>query len=212
MLLVGRDLSPFVRRTAIVLDTLKIAVDRQKLAAIEDGEILSRLTPLGRVPVLVLDDGETLIDSAAIADYALEIADSDYRLLPESGSGRRRVRYLCAVAPGAMDKGVAASYERYRRPKEKIHQPWLDRLFDQLRRGAAALEAAAHGREWLHGEGMTLADIDAVVLYDFVQLLKPRLASDAAPSALPALSARLNALPAFRDNRHRPASARVKTE
>ena len=201
MLLVGRDLSPFVRRSAIVLDTLNIAFERRTLAAIEDGDELAEFTPLGRVPVLVLDDGETVIDSSAIIDHALEVGDATHTLLPVSGSDRRRVLYFCALATGAMEKGVASSYERFRRPAECIHQPWLDRLLSQMKCGLTTLELAAERSEWLHGDSMSLADISAVVLYDFVQIIDPSLATTAAPSALPALSDRLNTRPAFRDNR-----------
>ena len=207
MLLMGRDLSPFVRRTAIVLDTLNIDFERRTLAAIEDGDKLAPFTPLGRVPVLVLDDGETLIDSAAIIDYALEAGDPTHSLMPASGFDRRRVLYFCALATGAMEKGVASSYERFRRPTEHIHQPWLDRLLIQMKRSLATLELAAESNEWLYGNTMSLADINAVVLYDFVQLIDPSLATNAAPSALPALAGRLNTLPAFRDNRFDPTKA-----
>jgi glutathione S-transferase len=106
-----------------------------------------------------------------------------------------------------MEKGVASSYERFQRPRELIHGPWLDRLFDQARGGLAALESALGERNWLHGDAMTLADIYAVVLYDFMQIIDlPRLA-ETARVALPALSARLNALPAFQEHRFIPASA-----
>ncbi len=207
MLLIGRDLSPFVRRTAIVMATVNVPFERQVLAAIEDGAQLAPHTPLGRVPVLILEDGETLIDSAAIIDHILEVGDPTPALLPATGHDRRRVLYLCAIATGAMEKGVASSYERFQRPRELIHGPWLDRLFDQARGGLAALEAALGERDWLHGDAMTLADIYAVVLYDFMQIIDlPRL-EETARAALPALSARLNALPAFQDHRFIPAGA-----
>lgn len=206
MLLIGRDLSPFVRRTAIILETLGLEFERRKLAAIEDAEELAEFTPLGRVPVLVLDDGEKIVDSAVIIDYALEVADPHFHFLPSNGAIRRRILYLSAIATGVMEKGVAVSYERYQRPKNKQYAPWLDRLLNQMRRGMANLEAAASDVQWMQGDRLSLADINAVVLYDFVQLIEPELTLDAAPCALPVLSGRLNRTSAFINNRYvRPA-------
>ena len=69
MILVGRYLSPFTRRTAIVLKTLKIDFEVKTLPATPENAELVAINPLGRVPAVVLDDGEVLIDSAAIIDH-----------------------------------------------------------------------------------------------------------------------------------------------
>jgi len=96
--------------------TVNILFERQVLAAIEDGAQLEPHTPLGRVPVLILEDGETLIDSAAIIDHILEVGDPTPALLPATVHDRRRVLYLCTIATEAMEKGVASSSERFQRP------------------------------------------------------------------------------------------------
>ena len=69
MILVGRYLSPFTRRTAIVLKTLNIDFEVKTLPATPANAELVAINPLGRVPAVVLDDGEVLIDSAAIIMY-----------------------------------------------------------------------------------------------------------------------------------------------
>ena len=79
MLLIGRDLSPFVRRTATVIEVLGLPYERRKLATADAPEAVAEFNPLARVPALVLEDGEVLIDSAAIIDYLLEIGDPDRR-------------------------------------------------------------------------------------------------------------------------------------
>ena len=74
MILVGRYLSPFVRRTAVTLKLYGIPFEHQPLSTMTDMDAIKKLNPVGRVPVLVLDDGESLVDSAAILDH-LDLPD-----------------------------------------------------------------------------------------------------------------------------------------
>lgn len=198
MILVGRYQSPFVRRTAVVLKTLGIDYELKSLSTAEDRAEIGKFNPVGRVPSLVLDDGETLIDSQAIIDYLLEIGDSEHRLLAPSGKDRRAVLKISAIAQGAMEKAVSSAYERNRRPKEKVFQGWVDQVEGQSAGGLAALESlAAAGGDWLHGDHMTLADINAVCAYDFIGRAVPRLVKGNAYPALASFVARCNELPAF---------------
>lgn len=202
MILYGRYLSPFVRRTAVVFQTLGLAYEHGAFGA--DSAEVGACNPLRRVPTLSLDDGEALIDSAAIIDHALELGDGEHRLLPASGAERRAVLRLSAIATGVMEKAVASAYERSKRPKDKIHQDWLDQLDGQVVSGLAELESAAAGRSFLHGDQLTLADINAVVAYDFVAIAVRYKLKDNPFPALAALSERCNALPAFAQTQHKP--------
>lgn len=201
MILVGRYHSPFVRRTGIVMKTLRLAFETKSLSTADDSAEIRKYNPVGRVPSLVLDDGEVLIDSPAIIDHILEIADPEGRLLPKSGPNRRTVLRTAAIGQGAMDKAVASVYERTRRPKDKIFQGWVDMVDGQTASALAALETLADGREWMHGEAMTLADINAVVVFDQVSRSVPYLVDGDPYPALAAMSARCNRLPAFAETR-----------
>ncbi len=202
MLLVGRFQSPFVRRTGIVLKTLGMRFDTKGLTTANDTAEISTYNPVGRVPSLVLDDGEVLVDSQAIIDYALEVADRDHRLLAASGPDRRAVLRLSVIAQGAMEKAVASYYERGRRPKDKVYQDWVDRVDGQCASALAALDAAAAaGGQWLYGDHLTLAEINATAAFDFISRAVPYLMKDNAYPALAALAARCNELPAFAETR-----------
>ena len=201
MLLIGRDLSPFVRRTATVIEVLGLPYERRKLTTADAPEAVAEFNPLARVPALVLEDGEVLIDSAAIIDYLLEIGDPDQRLLPAAGAVRRAVLRHSAMAIGVMEKGVAAAYEMRRRPAELVHAPWLDYIKQQVRDGLAYLEGAC-GAMAANGD-MRLDAINAVVAYDYIGLAHPDLVSPEL-AALAALSEQANALPAFRDTQWKP--------
>jgi glutathione S-transferase len=198
MILIGRYQSPFVRRTAIVMKTLGMTFETKGLSTADDAAGIRTFNPVGRVPSLALDDGEVLVDSAAIIDYVLEVADPDGRLLPKSGPDRRTVLRTAAIGQGAMDKAVASVYERTRRPKDKVFQDWVEMVDGQTASALAALDAqAASGGDWMHGDHMTLADINAVAAFDQVGRSVPYLLKGDPYPALAALAARCNRLPAF---------------
>ena len=69
MILVGQYDSPFVRRVAVSLRVLGFAYEHDTRSVFADFESMRRTNPLGRIPSLILDDGTTLIDSAAILDW-----------------------------------------------------------------------------------------------------------------------------------------------
>ncbi|MCA6224144.1 MAG: glutathione S-transferase family protein, partial [Phenylobacterium sp.] len=85
MELVGPWFSPFTRRVGITLNLLGIDFRHNALHAFEEKERVKSFNPMGKVPILVLEDGETLIDSSAIADYLDERVGPDRALLPSSG-------------------------------------------------------------------------------------------------------------------------------
>jgi len=197
MELVGGYLSPFARRSAVVLKALDLDFEQRPLSTAQHPDEVTAINPLCRIPALVLDGEEALIDSAAIIDYALEVGDADHALLPASGADRRAVLRHSAVATGTMEKAVASAYERHRRPKDKIHPEWLDHVNGQVAAGLTVLDSAADGRDWLHGDHMTLADINAVVAFDFVAITSSFQVKEGQVPALAALSERCNALASF---------------
>jgi glutathione S-transferase len=150
LVLYGRYASPFVRRVAVTLRLYGIEYQHTPLMPFGPDKVeLARFNPIGRVPALRLDDGEMLIDSAAILDYLDGLAGPDRSLTPASGPARRRVLALLAVALGANEKLVAALYERHFRPREAWHQPWLAACDKQVRDATAAFQATVPEPEML---------------------------------------------------------------
>ena len=68
MKLVGRYDSPFVRRVAVSLHVLGMPFEFLSLSPFTQAAAIRRISAIGRMPVLILDDGDTLIESAAILD------------------------------------------------------------------------------------------------------------------------------------------------
>jgi glutathione S-transferase len=120
--------------------------------------------PLGRIPALVLDDGETLVDSAAIIDHLDETYGRERSLTPVAGADRRSVLKVSAIMMGACDKALQAAYERNHHPPEKLHQPWIDDCMAQVTSALAVVEAMIVPDEpYLLLGRITQADVAAFV-------------------------------------------------
>ena len=74
------------------------------------------------VPVLVLEDGEVLVDSVAILDFVDEMVGPERALLPPSRALRRRALQVMALATGCSDKAAGIVYERTQRAPEKVDE------------------------------------------------------------------------------------------
>ncbi|MGD9841925.1 MAG: glutathione S-transferase family protein [Steroidobacteraceae bacterium] len=202
MLLIGMFDSPFVRRVAISMKLLGIDFEHANWSVGKDFNRIREYNPLVRVPTLVLDDDEVLLESAAILDYLDELVGPEHALLPRADKARRDSLRIMATAIGAAEKGVAIVYESAFRPIEKHHQPWLDRCQSQVQGALMELERiclACGKSNWLIGECMSQADITltcaATFLSEAVSVnleLFPYMQS---------LSARCEALPDFQNTR-----------
>lgn len=201
MMLIGKFDSPFVRRVAISMRLLEMPFEHRNWSVGREFERIREFNPLGRVPVLLLDDGTALVESAMILDHLDQQAGPARALLPASGAARRQALHIMALATGATDKGLQLVYEEIFRPAEKHHAPWTDRCRGQMHGALAELErlsGAAKG-EWLIGDALCQADITLACYATFL--------GDAIPVDLatyPALQARVErceALPVFGDFR-----------
>ena len=100
---------------------------------------LAAVNPLGKIPVLVTDEGLSVYDSRAIMNYI----DRQTRgaLYPRNAAKRTEADVLEATADGVCDCLLAIVYERRLRPEEKIHQGWIDRQWQKVERALDHLEA-----------------------------------------------------------------------
>jgi glutathione S-transferase len=106
MLLIGLNRSPSTRRVAITLKAYHVAFAHKPLSGFDGRSEVRALNPLGRIPALVLDDDEVLIDSWAIIDHLDEVYGGERQLTPRTGPNRRAVLRVAAMMMGACDKGL----------------------------------------------------------------------------------------------------------
>ena len=88
MILVGQYDLPYVRRVAVSLRVLGFAYERDTRSVFANFDAMREINPLGRIPSLVLDDSEVLIDSAAILDWLDQTVGPARTLLPPAGPAR----------------------------------------------------------------------------------------------------------------------------
>lgn len=196
MLLIGRYRSPFTRRVAVSAHLLGVTFDSRPVSVWESPEEVLRHNPLGRVPVLILDGGEVLVDSATMLDYLDDVAGPERALVPPHGAARRRVMNLVGIACGAVQKAVDAIYERTQKGPGRTCDDWVARCEAQSARGFQALERSVEG-PWMTGARLTQADISTVVFYQFVEVMAPGLFARIRAPALDRLAAAARDLPAF---------------
>jgi len=203
MILVGQYDSPYVRRVAISLHLLGLPFERDTRSVFADAEAMRRINPLGRIPSLVLDDGEVLIDSATILDHIDQTVGPERALVPPSGAARRQALRLIALGSGAVDKAGAIVYERLLRPADKIHQPWLDRCAEQLASALQALEGMK-ASPWFLGDRLMQPDIMIGVMLFYLQMRAPDAMPPGRYPALVRFADRCEREPAFQQMRPAP--------
>jgi glutathione S-transferase len=165
MLLIGVNRSPYTRRVAITLAAYGVPYEQRCVSGFGNRDEVRGHNPLGRIPALVLDDGETLIDSGAIVDHLDERYGGDSPTVPRSGAERRAVLKVAAIMMGACDKGLQAAYHRNHTPVEKRHQPWIDDCMAQVTAALAAVDAMVDpAAPYLMLRRLSQADIAAFVV------------------------------------------------
>ena len=206
MILVGQYDSPFVRRVAVALNHYGLPFERRVLSVFQDFDALLDITPLGKVPVLILDADDALYDSRAILEYLEAAAPPDRRLLPTEEAARREVFRIEAVGVGLAEKLYERGIEFARRSPGTQDPAWIERLERQIDSALLWLEArgletrgleARASEPWLVGEAMTRADLAVAVAVTHAVEKLPRLFD---PARLPGLAAHrraCEALPAF---------------
>ena len=187
--------SPYVRKIRIILAEKALPFELVVDSPWEANTRIPSINPLGKVPALATDDGEVFFDSPVIAGY-LETLDAAPRLLPKDPLEAVRVRQIEALADGVTDAAVTALLES-RRPDGQRSDTEIDRQMEKIDRGLDELERRASGRNWLHGESMSLGDIAAAVSLGYLDLRFAHHEWRGTHPALAALAQRLFVRPSF---------------
>ncbi len=206
MLLIGMFDSPYVRRVAISMKRLGLPFEHGNWSVGVDFDRIRQYSPLGRVPVLVLDDGTVLVESGAILDALDDRVGPQRALMPASGAPRREALRVISFAIGASEKARDQLYERMVRPPEKYHEPWVARCREQMHGALGELEKACRQRaagSWLVDDRLTQADISVTCMCTLLDDALGVLTGDHPYPALKAHVDRCEALPEFRATREK---------
>jgi len=194
MILVGQYDSPYTRRVAVSLGLLGFSFEHDARSVFADFDSMRTTNPLGRVPSLILSDGRTLIDSAAILDWLDQEAGPERALLAPSGPARAQAWQRIALATGTIDKVMAGAYERLVRPAAYRWPDWIARCRTQAEGGLAALAALS----WSSEARLCQAWITTACMIRYVRLADPGMLPVGRHPSLDVVSDRCEALAAFK--------------
>jgi glutathione S-transferase len=195
MKLIGSLASPFTRKARVVLAEKKIEYELELDSPWEAGTRVPEHNPLGKVPVLVLDDGTTLFDSRVIVEF-LDNASPLARLLPSGNRERIEVRRWEALADGIVDAAVLVRMEQRRKPAQRSPE-WSERQMGKVRAGLAAMNAELADKPWCAGNSYTVADIAVGVCLGWLDFRFPDLGWRNEHANLARALAKLSERPSF---------------
>lgn len=204
MKLIGSDTSPFVRKVRIVLEEKHIAYEFVRTRAAAPGSPVPQFNPLGKVPVLVRDNGAPLYDSPVIAEY-LDGLVPEPRLIPLAFDERIEVKRWEALGDGITESTVAISHDR-RKPRERWEPPeWYEKHQMKIGRGLAVMERDLGAREFCNGTRFGLADIAAGYALGYIDFVLPEIDWRKNHPNLARLAGALAQRASFRETVHRTA-------
>jgi len=158
MKLIGSLTSPYVRKVRIVFSEKKVDVDLQLENVWAADSKIAQSNPLGKVPCLILDDGEVIFDSRVIVEYADALSPVS-KLIPGDNRERASVKTWEALADGIMDAGILARLERTWRPAAQQSSAWVDRQMGKIDIALVQMSQKLGDNAWCHSNQMTLADV-----------------------------------------------------
>lgn len=203
MQLIGMLDSPYVRRVAISLQLLGLRFEHRSISVFSTFTQFQQINPVVKAPSLVCDDGQVLMDSTLIIDYAEAIAAPRKSLMPATIPERQQALRVIGLALAACEKSVQIVYERNLRPAEKLHQPWVARVTGQLMAAYDLLESELQRKPLaVTRDTMGQDGVSAAVAWHFTQMMLPEVVNAANYPVLREFSSQAEQLPTFRAAPH----------
>lgn len=142
MKLIYSGTSPFVRKVSVLLleTGLDDRVEKETVAItpLNPGDVVPAVNPLGKVPCLITDSGDSLFDSRVITRY-LDTLHDGAKLYPE-GAALWPVLTLEAAADGMLEAAVLMVYERLLRADGQKSNEWVEAQWLKISRALGFLE------------------------------------------------------------------------
>ncbi|MDR0576853.1 MAG: glutathione S-transferase N-terminal domain-containing protein [Candidatus Accumulibacter sp.] len=173
MKLIGSLTSPFVRKVRVVLAEKKIECEFEIDSPWTPESNVPNVNPLGKIPVLALDDDIALFDSRVISEYLDNVAPNN-KLMPAPNRERTEVKRWEALADGVCEAASTVFLER-KRPKMKQSAEWIARQQDKVARGVEYMADQLGDRPWCVGTHFTLADICAGCALGYLDFRFPEI-------------------------------------
>ena len=157
MKLIGSLTSPYVRKARVVLAEKKIDYDFDIDSPWTAETQVANVNPLGKIPILVLDDNTVLFDSRVIVEYLDNVAPNN-KLMPGSNRERSEVKRWEALADGVCDAAALVFLEK-KRPAAQQGADWIARQEDKISRSLEFMSVELGDDTWCMGTHFSLADV-----------------------------------------------------
>ena len=195
MKLVIASPSPYARKARVALNEKGIAHDIVMDIPWTPDSVAPASNPLGKIPILLLDDGEVIHDSSVIVQY-LETVYPEPPLLPADPMTRLEHRKIEVLADGICDAVVLIALEGNREP-ELRSTDWVTRQRAKIIAGLARLSDLLGERSWFIGQEMGIADIAVACALGYLGVRAGDLQWRGTHPTLSAFSDRMEARPSF---------------
>ena len=197
MKLIGTHTSPFVRKVRIVLAEKKIDYELAIDSPWQDDSEVHNLNPLGKVPVLVLDDGTPLFDSRVFVEHIDNVTPNN-KLFPTPNRERTEVKRWEALADGICDAAASAFLEG-KRPDSQQNYDWIARQHGKIARSLEFMAEELGEKAYCQGTHISLADLAVGAALGYLCFRFPHVGWQETHPNLTKLYAKLMLRPSFTD-------------
>jgi glutathione S-transferase len=172
MKLIGSLTSPFVRKVRVVMAEKKIDYQLELENVWAADTRIDEYNPLGKVPCLVMEDGEAVFDSRVICEY-VDTMTPVGKLIPPGGRERAEVRCWEALGDGVNDAGVLIRVESTMRAPSERSESWVARQTQKIDQGLTAMSKGLGTNAWCVSNHLTLADISVGCALGYISFRLP---------------------------------------
>ena len=203
MKLLGGGNSPYARKVRIVAEEKRIPYDNVAASPSNPASGVQDANPLGKIPVLICDDGSAVYDSPVIVDY-LDGLGAGTKLIPEALADRIQVKRWEALGDGIADATVEIVHDLRLPAAEQRGETLYTKQKKKIDAGLATMEKDLGSRQFCYGTSFTLADVACGVALGYLDQALPKFDWRKTHPSLCQLAERLAVRGTFNKTKHVP--------
>ena len=160
--------SPFARKVRVVLLEKNIPFELKTINPWNMNADIERFNPLGKIPVLITANNETIYDSKFIIEW-IEHNYPDPAVFPIDAKTKFKAQQIQVIADGICEAVILLFFENMR-PDPQQSKPWSERQIKKISNGLQALEQQISNDEFCVDNTFGIADISVVSAVDYLSL------------------------------------------
>jgi glutathione S-transferase len=164
--------SPYSQKTLLALHEKGVAFTPKIVNPIEDRAVLAEVSPLGKVPVLVLDDGWKIPESSIIIEY-LDAHFGGPRLIPEDRDRARQTRFHDRLADLYVTESTLQIFFDGQKPEARREPERVAAAHARLDALFAGFDQHLARRTWIMGDDFSMADCALLPSLGYCRQLHP---------------------------------------